>query len=71
MIGYFVSRYNRPQRGIKQHSGSDECKGRHQEAKAWLFEELFSISVGRGNYFGASSEGFLKASSSHKRQVMR
>ena len=44
MIGYFVSRYNRPQNGIKQHSGGDECKGRHQEAKTWLFEELFSIS---------------------------
>jgi hypothetical protein len=28
-------------------------------------------SVGTGNYFGASSEGFLKASSSYKRQVMR
>jgi len=44
MIGYFVSRCNRPQSGIKQHSGGDECKGRHQKAKAWLFEELFSIS---------------------------
>lgn len=29
------------------------------------------VSVGTGNYFGASSEGFLKASSSYKRQVMR
>jgi len=29
------------------------------------------VSVGTGNYLGASSEGFLKASSSYKRQVMR
>jgi len=29
------------------------------------------VNVGTGNYFGACSEGFLKASSSYKRQVMR